>query len=129
MAENAFLTERRREYLDGDYDLSRSKDRHLKHSLKQSTGLALNELIEVAESHHIDNTEVFDPDEVFRLLRALLSPRQEDLEPDEFVHFVGPEKYGSDFVAYADALYVQIDKVMKPYRDSRFPDPETEGNQ
>ncbi|MBX0306065.1 hypothetical protein [Haloarcula salinisoli] len=123
MAENAFLTDRRRDYLAGEYDGSDSAERHLKYSLRESSELALSELVEVAESPLIDNTEVFDPDEVFRLLRALLSPRQEDLEPDEFVTIVEPEKYGDEFVAYADALYVQMDKVMKPYRDSRFPDP------
>lgn len=126
MEQNPFLTERRREYLGGDYDLDNSSDRHMKRKIETGAETALTELVEVAQSPHIDNTEVFDPDDVFRLLRALLAPRQEDLEPDEFVTVVSPEKYGDEFVAYADSLYVQMDKVMKPYRDSRFPDPDGE---
>lgn len=126
MPDRVLLNDKRESVLNAEYSGSDAALRNQKSRLRSSSRTALNELIEVAESPEIDNTEVFDPDDVFRLLRALLAPRQEDLEPDEFVTIVTPEKYGDDFVAYADSLYVQIDKVMKPYRDSRFPHPDGE---
>jgi hypothetical protein len=126
VTDRVLLNDKRESVLDGQYDGSDAALRNQKSRLRRSSQTALKELVGVAESNQIDNTEVFDPNEVFRLLRALLAPRQEDLEPDEFVTVVSPDKYGGEFVAYADALYVQMDKVMKPYRDSRFPDPEND---
>lgn len=120
------MTDKRRAVLTDDYDGSDKTEGVHRTNIRARSRTALSELIEVAESPVIDNTKVFDPAEVFRLLRALLTPQQEDLEPDEHVTVVSPEKYGDDFVAYADSVYVQVDKVMKPYRDSRFPDPETD---
>lgn len=126
MPDRAFLTDRRREFLEGDYDLDKAKDRQLKKRIKDDSSSALRELIEVAESPHIDTREVFDTDDVFRLLRALLTPNQEDLDSDEFVNIPTPEKYSDEYRAYCDRLYVQMDKLMHPYRDGRFPDPDTE---
>ena len=121
-----FLTDERRAVLSGEYDGADSTERAHRSNIRARSRTALDELIEVAQSPKIDNADIFDPDQVFLLLRALLTPRQEDLDDDEFVNFVTPEKYGEDFTAYADRLYVQMDKVMKPYRDGRFPDPETD---
>lgn len=120
-----FLTDERRTVLSGEYDGADSTERAHRSNIRARSRTALDELIEVAASPEIDNSEVFDPDQVFRLLRALLTPRQEDLDDDEFVNFVTSEKYGDDFIGYADRLYVNMDRVMKPYRDGRFPDPET----
>jgi len=128
MAEHAFLTNRRREFIKGDYDLSEAKDRQLKRRIEENTETALTELIEVAESPAIDTTEVFDPDDVVRLIQAILAPNQQHLEPgdisdDDWTHFVKPEKWTDEYVAYADSLYVKLNSVTQPYRDGRFPDP------
>lgn len=129
MAENAFLTDRRREFLEGDYDLDTSADRHLKRRLENSANLALSELIEVAESPYIDNTEVFDPETVNRLITALLIP---DLNQYEGGGLVGPNvdpddpatvDLSEEFQHYRDRLYVVLDEPMHVYRDNRFPDP------
>jgi len=123
MPDNAFLTDRRREFLEGEYDLSRSKDRHLKKSLNDSTKTALEELIEVAQSPHIDNHEVFEPAQVAQLVEAVLRPTQNDLEPvDEFVSVETIEKYTDNHLTHCDRLYVELDRLMHPYRDGRFPD-------
>jgi hypothetical protein len=80
----------------------------------------------VAESPHIDTTEVFDPDDVFRLLSAIMEPDPMYVEGGG----LGGGDPGEDlpqtttdeqYQAYTDRLYVQLDKLMRPYRDERFP--------
>jgi len=66
--------------------------------------MALHELTEVAQSPEIDNTDVFDPDDVFWFLSALLTP-------DEFVP--PTEKPPEDFQEYRDRLHVQMDKLLR----------------
>jgi len=127
--EHAFLgTDRRQEFLAGDYDLDEAKDRQLKLRIEQDTQGALNDLITIAESPVIDTTKVFDTNDVGRLLDALFRPSQPHLEPDDitdddFTHFSVPAKWTDEYRAYADSLYVRIDKTARPYRDGRFPDP------
>lgn len=110
MAENAFLTDRRREFLTGDYDLDDSADRHLKRRTEKGAILALDELIEVAESPHVDNSEVFEAEKVDRLLTALL----DEANPDD------PE----GLVNYHDRLWIAIGGPLREYRDTRFSDGE-----
>lgn len=126
MGNRVLLTEKREKVLTGEYDGSDAALRNQKSRLRESSKTVLDELIQVAESPEIDNRDVFDPDDVFRLLRAIMTPRQEDLEPDEFVNVVTVDKQNAEFRAYTDRLYIQMDKLMHPYRDSRFPDPDSE---
>lgn len=111
MSDRVLLNDKRESVLNAEYDGSDAALRNQKSRLRSSSRTALKELIEVAQSHEIDNTEVFDPDDVFRLLRALLTPRQEDLEPDEFVNIVSEEEYTDRFRAYSDRLQMQLAKL------------------
>lgn len=114
----AFLTDRRREFLDGEYDLAKAKDRQLKKAIKDSSHAAVQELIEVATSPAIDTRDVFDTDDVFLLLRAILVP-------DEYTGTIYPSDSAPDeWLRYHDRMYVQMDKLMHGYRDGRFPDPD-----
>lgn len=86
MVEKVFLTEARREVLQGSTDLTGQSLQNQKSRIRVRSRLALEELTEVAESPEIDNTGVFDPDEVFRFLRALMIPDEPvavDEEPSE----------------------------------------------
>lgn len=114
MAGHAFLTDRRRELLDGEYDSEDQADRQLKHRTKTAAETAIGELIEVAQSDTIDTREVFEPEQVATLIRHLLAP-------DVYVHPV--DGAPDDWKEYQDDLYVQIDKTMHLYRNNRFPDP------
>jgi hypothetical protein len=105
MVEKTFLTDSRRDVLEGNADdLTEQSLRNAKSRIRVRSRLALDELIEVAESHEIENAEVFDPDDVFRLLSALVAP-------DEYSHPVeGPPE---DYQAYRNRLHVQMDKLLR----------------
>jgi hypothetical protein len=125
--DRVFLTPERQAVLEGDYDGAENTERTHRSRIRSRSRTALDELVQVAESPAIDTTEVFDPDDVFRLLRAIMSPDPMyvdggglvggDLDEDR------PEVASVDdeFNAYTDRLYVQLDKLMRPYRDERFP--------
>ena len=128
--ENVFLTENRRDVLNAESEWSEASVKNEKSRIKNRATLALDELIEVAESPVIDNTDVFDTEKVARLIHALLTPDvvhteggglypgTEDL-PDELTVTVSDE-----YQQYQDRLYVVLDDPMHSYRDSRFPDPD-----
>lgn len=121
--DNAFLTDSRREVLDGTTDWEQSSVRVEKSRIKKRAQVALDELIEVAESHEIDHTRAFDPDDVFRLLQALLLPNHrhhieniglvddpdkehaDDLPDDAYAEHTG------DFENYRNALQLQLAKL------------------
>jgi len=71
--ENIFLTDNRRNVLEGTSEWSEKSIINEKARIKNRASLALEELTEVAESDKIDHTDAFDPDDVFRLLSALLT--------------------------------------------------------
>jgi hypothetical protein len=130
MTDRVLLTDTRKDLLEGDYDSSNPTHRNRKHRLKESSKTALDELIQIAQSPIIDNTEIFETEQVARLTRALLTPDvvhteggglwpgTEDL-PDELTVTVSDE-----YQQYQDRLYVVLDDPMHSYRDSRFPDPD-----
>jgi hypothetical protein len=117
MPDRVILTEKREELLTGRYDGSDAARRNQKSRLRKSAQTALEELTMIAQSPHIDHSEVFDPDDVFQLLRALLAPDQEHLEAgdltnDDFTHIVTRDKYTDEFAAYSDRLQLQMSKLI-----------------
>lgn len=74
------LTERRREVLEGDYTGNESTRESHRSNIRASSKEGLAELIAVAESEEIDNEDVFEPEVVEQLLRAIIGPR-EDIKP------------------------------------------------
>lgn len=112
MADRVILTERREELLSGEYDPDDSADRMAKSRLKNSAETALDELTQIAKNPHIDQTDIFDPDDVFRFLRAVKMPTQDHLEPDEFVNIPSRDKYTDEFAAYTDRLQLQMSKLV-----------------
>lgn len=105
MVDKIFLTDSRRDVLEANADdLTDQSLRNAKSRIRVRSRLALEELTEVAESMEIENSEVFDPDDVFRFLRALMLP-DEYVAPDE----EPPE----DFQQYRDRLHVQMDKLLR----------------
>lgn len=81
MVKSVFLTEKRRKLLQGDRDdLTEQSTINEKSRVRTRARLAVDELIEVAESDEIENSTVFDPEDVERLLRAILGP-EKDIRP------------------------------------------------
>lgn len=106
---NIFLTENRRDVLEGTSDWEQASIQNEKSRIKNRAGNALEELIEVAESPHIDHTDALHPDDVFRLLRALLSASH---RLDEMG--TGPitaKDYPDDLQPYHDRLRMQLAKL------------------
>ena len=70
---DTFLTESRREVLAGEWDGEPSTERSKKSQIRTRARAAVGELIEVAQSPEIENSDVFEPEEVGRLLAAILN--------------------------------------------------------
>lgn len=110
-----FLTDKRRAVLTGKYEGAENTERVHRRNIKNRATTALEELIEVAESDVIDNTEVFDPVDVHRLLIALTTPPMTDGPVDP----INPEdSLDDDWQAYRDRLYVQMSKVQTFQRET-----------
>lgn len=130
MAEKAFLTDRRKEILDGatadEMGISDATVRQHRAAVKHQTRAALRELREVAQSGEIDNREVFYPDGVTNLLIWILNdPHQlpkdhgglaarpnEEIEGVEERHIV---RIGEDLKDYQDEIYVRLDGILRSY--------------
>jgi hypothetical protein len=124
-SDNAFLTERRREVLEGltaeEMGIHEGTRREHRAALKRQAKAALSELIEVAESDEIDQTDVFDPDEIFRLLATLLHAKP------SAGHYEGEvpgglvdrdditDPYTDEFTAYRDRLQLRMAKLVLKY--------------
>lgn len=115
MTRNAILSDRRREFLNGDYDLNKPRDRQLKYQIKKDTEAVLKELIEIASSPHIDNSKVFEPNDLARLLDALMAPEGVTLTPRW--NFDGdPGEYRETY-RYQLALHGRLDHALDGYGD------------
>jgi hypothetical protein len=132
MTDRVLLNEKREDLISGGYDSDDPTERNRKSRLKQSADVAFDELIEVARSPVIDSREVFEPDDVARLLRALLMPSPKHTSGgglvfpnnDADIDDATVADIDDDYQRYMDRLYVVLDEPMHVYRDSRFPDPD-----
>lgn len=77
MVQKVFITDRRRALLNDELDETKASIDVEKTRIRKRARMALAELIEVAESDAIDNDDVFDSDELGRLVMALFR----DIEP------------------------------------------------
>ena len=95
MVKKVFLTEARREVLADEFEGEDSTRGSHKSRIRTRARMALNELIEVAESDEIANEDVFDPRLIRRLLFAVfgdyeaIEPYSEAWEEDG----MGPQAY------------------------------------
>jgi hypothetical protein len=111
--ENAFLTDNRRDVLNGESDWSDQAISNEKSRIKNRADLALDELIEVAQSPRIDNSEVFDPDTMSQLLSALLIADRTETQGDGVQGgLVRPDDYTDEFRDYSNKLKLQMAKFV-----------------
>lgn len=116
--ENLFLTEPRREILEGSTDWADSSIANEKSRIRARARLALAELIEVAESDEIDNADIFESGDIFDLLEALFG-EQDDIPPyweawDESDEAI--KEYQEEY-RYERALVQSISTVVTLYED------------
>ena len=81
MVEKVFLTEQRRDVLEGEYEGSDKTLRSHKSKIRARANRALKELREVAESPHIDNEDVFESGDLAGLIHGLMAPRGTSITP------------------------------------------------
>jgi len=84
MPDRVILTERRKELLQGDYDSENSADRMALLRLRNSTQTNLEELIQIAQSPHVNNSETLPAEKVGQLLQALYIPTVEPKNHEEY---------------------------------------------
>lgn len=135
MVENIFLTDSRRDVLNGDTDHLNSQSlANAKSRIRTRARLALDELIEVAASPAIDNEDVFEPEEVYTLISILLNGTGGLSHGDEIPH---PDELREQYdryeaVAwkpyedYSRDLYVRLDGGLRGFHeqdDNRSPRP------
>jgi hypothetical protein len=105
-----FLTEKRRDVLNGEFDGSDSSERTHKSLIRTRAKTALNELIAVADSGTIDNADVFDADQIYTLLAVLTTGRDTfgTSDPDD-PHYreVDPD-YRNDILRAMDRVRLEI---------------------
>lgn len=110
MPKQILLTDARRKVLRGEHDGAESTIRTQQSRIRTRSKMALDELIEVAESPYVDTKDVFDPETVGDLLYALLLPDAPVL-PDE--------EASEEHREYQQDLYVEIDRVLRLYQEGR----------
>jgi len=106
---DAFLTEKRRAVLEGRFEGSDGVERTHKSRIRARSRSALSELLEVAASPEVDNADVFDPELIHALLRALMMGsgglRGDDVPEHLRAWDPDPE--------YANTVYVAVNRALK----------------
>jgi len=113
MADRALLTDKREKVLNGEYEGKDAALRNQKSRLRDSARTALNELIAVAASPEIENSEVFAPNNVARLIDALMVPNGTTLTPRW--NFDGDPAEYRDTYRYQLALHGRLDHALDGY--------------
>lgn len=116
MTDRVFLTEKRRDVLNGEYEGSDAALRNQKSRLKKSANTALDEVIAVAASGAIENDEeLFHPDQIYRLLSALTTELNtfqdadgEPMNPDGPYYREVDRAYRNEILRRIDRLRLEI---------------------
>lgn len=117
----AFLTDARRDILNDEYDGADATRRSHKSKIRSRSRTALMELIEVARSDEIDNVGVFEPNELARLLNALMVP-DDGLTPRS--NFEGTdEEYRTEYL-YQLHLHSRLRHELDAFDDLLHDEPD-----
>jgi hypothetical protein len=111
MTENLFLTENRRNVLDGSTDWAENSVTTEKSRIRNRAKTALDELTEIAQSPEIENRSVFDPEEIGTLLYWILN---DPAEMGEFGGLVGTSDEPPEGVP--EEAYTKVPDDLQQYR-------------
>lgn len=103
MADYAFLSPSRRKVVNGDTDeFAESTVRAYRSETKHQAEMAINELIELSESKHVDTEDIFPPQKVSEFLNAVMDHGSitppHSFDGDEAEHY---EQYAYEFALYS----------------------------
>lgn len=110
-----FLTDERRDVLNEEYQGADSTERAHRSNIRKRARKAIQELIEVAQSPQIDNSEVFEPDNLARLIDSLMVPQGTTLTPRW--NFEGDPDEFRDTYRYQLALHGRLNHTLDGYDD------------
>lgn len=129
--ENIFLTDTRRTVLENPDELDYKEEslRVEKSRIKSRSRDAVDELIEVAQSPHIDNTAWVNPEKLATLLHALFipdfghieggglatDPRRTDVDDT-----IPTADYTDKYEDFQRRVYVAADSPLHDYREEQF---------
>jgi hypothetical protein len=111
MSEDLFLTENRRNVLDGSTDWAASSVTTEKSRIRGKAKTALDELTEIAQSPEIENRSVFDPEQIGMLLYWILN---DPAEMGEFGGLVGTSDEPPEGVS--ENVYTKIPEKLQQYQ-------------
>lgn len=101
MVDKVFLTDTRRDVLEGTADqLNDQSLLNEKSRIRKRARLAIEELIEVADSPEIDNETVFEPELVGKLVQSIISDGGGLIENTD----------------YRNEIYVELDRPIRLYQ-------------
>lgn len=127
MEEHAFLSDRRRSIVEGetaeDMGIADATYRQHRAAVKRQARLALQELLKVAASPEIDNSDVFDPLAISTLAELLLTGNSSGLMPE------GVPRYrpGKPAPEYSNELYQRLDGAQMSYQFQQQQPDENDG--
>jgi hypothetical protein len=125
MVEKVFLTDSRRDVLEGTDGLEKQSRINSKSRIRKRARLALQELVEVANSPEIDNSTVFDPQQVHLLVDALFRNGEQRLTP-LWDYDGDPAEYNDEF-AYQKTLHSSLSQSMTMYATAMTTEQEPQG--
>lgn len=111
MRKNIFLSESRRNILDGSTDWAENSVTTEKSRIRGNAKTALDELTEIAQSPEIENRSVFDPEEIGTLLYWILN---DPAEMGEFGGLVGTSDEPPEGVP--KEAYTKVPEDLQQYR-------------
>lgn len=114
MEEHAFLSERRRSIVEGetaeDMGIADATYRQHRAAVKRQARLALEELLKIAASPVIDNSEIFEPDQIRALTQTLIRGSGGLGDPHESIPATAwATEPDTD---YAREVYVAVDRAL-----------------
>lgn len=110
MPDSAFLTDSRREVLSGEYDGAESTLKSKKSHIRTRAQMAMDELIEVAQSAEIENESVFEPETIGTLIYWILN------DPAQIDHVGGLVGTGEAPDDVPQDIWTKIPEELQQYR-------------
>ena len=111
MRKNIFLSESRRNILDGTTEWADSSVTTEKSRIRGNAKTALDELTEIAQSPEIENRSVFDPEEIGTLLYWILN---DPAKMGEFGGLIGTSDEPPEGVP--EEAYTKVPEDLQQYR-------------
>jgi hypothetical protein len=122
VTDRGILTDKRRDVLKGEYNGSDVALRNQKSRIRKSAKAAIADLQLIARSDEIESAGTFEPNEMARLVNALMVPSADGLKPRR--NFEGTdEEYRAEYL-YQLHLHSRLKHELDGFDDLLHDDPD-----